>query len=214
MISLLPGLIGLVLNLLVFTRPCLRRQPCSIYFFASTFPNLYIVLVMIPVRIASGSYNVDPANLNNIVCKIEIFMLYVMRSLFSWLIVLACIDRYVISSTGETWRRRLSSPKTAIRATIITTVVIFLIYSHMPVYFNIAAANQFGQAIPQCVAQAGTYRTFVNLWLAVIYSVIPVFCMLVFGILTLMSIRQQRRRVAPMLIVNLTSQQRKDNQLL
>ena len=214
MLSFVPGSIGLVLNVIVFTRPSLRRQPCSIYFLASTFCNLYIVFYMLPVRIASGSFDMDPASFSNIVCKLQIFILYTLRSLSCWLIVLACADRYVISSASETWRRRISSPKVAIYASVVSTVFWFLMYCHMPIYFNISTINQFGQPVPQCVAQLGAYRTFVNLYQAFLYSVVPSLLMFLFGSLTFLNIRLQRRRVDPMVTTTLSSQQRKNNQLL
>jgi hypothetical protein len=214
MIIFVPGSIGLVLNIIVFTRPSLRRQPCSIYFIASNICNIYIVFYMLPVRIASGSFDIDPASFSNIVCKLQIFILYTLRSLSCWLIVLACVDRYVISSASEAWRRRVSSPKVAIYFTGGSTVFWLLMYSHMPIYFNISAINQFGQPVPQCVAQLGAYRTFVNLYQACLYSVIPSLLMLAFGSLTLVSIRRQRHRVNPTVTNIRSSQQRKDNQLL
>jgi hypothetical protein len=184
------------------------------YFLASTYVNLFVVFVIIPVRIASGSFNTDPANLNNIICKIEILMFYVTRSLSCWLIVLACADRYVISSPNELWRRRFSSPKTAIRAIVITTVIIFLAFCHIPIYFNISTTNTVGQVVSTCVAQVGIYRTFINLWQGFVYSLIPSFVMLVFGLFTLINIRRQRRRVGQMIVANKSSQQRTDSQLL
>ncbi|CAF4438028.1 unnamed protein product, partial [Adineta steineri] len=58
-INFVPGLIGVVFNLIVFTRPTLRQEPCSLYFFASTCLDLYVILVVIPVRIVSNGYNLD-----------------------------------------------------------------------------------------------------------------------------------------------------------
>lgn len=214
MVSFIPGSIGLVLNMFVFTRPSLRRQPCSIYFLASTFCNLYIVFYMLPVRIASGSFDIDPASSINIVCKLQIFILFTLRSLSCWLIVLACADRYVISSASETWRRRISSRKVAIYASVLSTAFWFLMYCHMPIYFNISTINQFGQSVPQCVAQMGAYRTFVNLYQAFLYSVIPSLLIFLFGSLTFVNIRRQRRRVGPMVSTTLASQEKKNNQLL
>ena len=168
---------------------------------------------MIPVRISSGSFDTDPASFSNLICKLQIFMLYVTRSLACWMIVLACIDRYVLSSATDVWRRRLSSPRTAKYASGTVALIIILVYSHMPFYFNISTVNVFGQATSQCVAKVGAYRTFVNLWFAALYSVVPSLLMLLFGLLTVIRIRRQRRRVAPMIMGNLSPQQRKQNQL-
>jgi hypothetical protein len=55
-LSCAPGIVGLILNVLVFTRPILRREPCSLYFFfSSTCFNLFVVFIIMPVRVVATS---------------------------------------------------------------------------------------------------------------------------------------------------------------
>ncbi|CAF2742163.1 unnamed protein product [Rotaria sp. Silwood2] len=73
-VNLVTGAIGLVLNALVFTRPALRGQPCSLYFLSSTYANMFVVFVIIPVRIVSGAFKFDPANLHFTICMLLFFV--------------------------------------------------------------------------------------------------------------------------------------------
>lgn len=61
-VNLVPGVFGIVLNILVFTRLTRRHEPCSLYFFSSTCCNLFVVFIVLPVRIVSNSFNIDLAN--------------------------------------------------------------------------------------------------------------------------------------------------------
>lgn len=189
------GTIGLIFNMLVFTRLPLRREPCSLYFFSSTCYNLFVVFLVMPVRILSNAYNISASNGNLGICKIEYYTFYVTRATSIWLIVLACIDRYLHSSSHE-HIRRMSSLKTAKISIIIISIAVAILYSHMLGYYEIAnISNQYGGITPQCNGQKGIYRTFFGFWHMVVYSLCPSFLMLLFGFLTLKNIRQRREIV-------------------
>ena len=215
MISFVPESIDLALNVLVFARSSRRRQPCSIYCLASKCCNLYIVFYMLPMRIASERFEIDPDSYSNLVCTLQIFILVTLRSISCWLIVLACADRIVISQASKTWRRRISSPKVAISVSIASTVFWFLMYCRIPICFNISAINQFGPPVPQDVAQLSAYRIFCPL-----LSRSSLFN----GFITTNArfrrthsfqyIRRQWRRAGPLMTNPLRSRQRKNNQLL
>ncbi|CAF3109361.1 unnamed protein product, partial [Rotaria sp. Silwood2] len=148
-----------------------------------------------PVRTIANNAYIDMANYNLGLCKIEFFAFFVARVMSFWSIVLACIDRFLHSS-ANIHMRRLSSLKTARLAIGITTVSMFILYSHMIIYYEIGnVTNQFGQIIPKCQGQAGFYRTFIAFWHMVFFSLCPSFLMLLFGWLTLNNIRRQRRIV-------------------
>jgi hypothetical protein len=213
--NLVLGSIGLVINLLVFTRPSLRQQPFSVYFLTATCTNLFIVFVVLPVRIASSAFNTDPANLNVGICKLEFFMFYSMRATSCWLIVLACANRYVNSLSSDVWRRRLNSQKTTFHAIALTLVMVPLAYSHMLVYFNLnITLNRFGQIVATCSAQPGIYATFIPLWHAALYSLCPSFFMFFFGLLTVVNIRRRRQQVGPTIVGTRSTVRRTDAELM
>lgn len=208
LINFVPGIVGLVLNIIVFTRPTLRHEPCSLYFFSSTCFNIFVIFIVLPVRIVSNSFDIDLADYNLGICKIEIYSFHVTRTIFCWLIALACIDRYLHSSANIRIRR-LSSLKTARLA-----IGIIILYSHMIIYFNITnGINSLGDIVPTCIAQKGIYRTFIAFWHMTMYSLCPSFLMLLFDFLTLNNIRQQRQ-VIPMIGVRNRISRRTDRQLL
>jgi hypothetical protein len=212
-VNLVLGAIGLMCNVFVFTRPTLRRQPCSLYFFASTCYNFYVILVVIPVRILSNNFNIDSANYNLGCCKIETFSFYTARTISCWLIASASIDRFLHSS-GTVSIRQLSSLKTAKLIIVIISVTVPVLYSHMIGYFEITnVPDRFGNIVPVCNGQIGIYRKFLGFWYMVWYSFFPSFLMLLFGSLTLNNLRQ-RRQIVPRASQNNHITRRTDIQLL
>ncbi|CAF1022550.1 unnamed protein product [Adineta ricciae] len=185
------GIVGLTFNIFVFTRPSLRCQPCSFYFLSSTFFNFFVILIIIPTRILSNIYDIDPTNYNDKYCKIERYLFYSTRTIPCWLIALATIDRYLHSSLNSSFRE-MSSLKIAKLATGCTSLFIFIVYSHMIVYYGIHdRIDRFGQISSQCSGSPGIYSTFLSIWQMLFYSVIPSSTMLVFGSLTIKNVRER-----------------------
>ncbi|CAF1353336.1 unnamed protein product [Adineta steineri] len=213
-INFVPGLIGVVFNLIVFTRPTLRQEPCSLYFFASTCLDLYVILVIIPVRIVSNGYNLDWANYNIAVCKLEFYGFHVPRSISCWIVLMACIDRYLHSSINIRFRR-FSSLKTARIAIGIITILMPLLYIHMVIFFTIYnGRDPYGNVIPVCNGQKGFYQAFMILWHMFMYSICPTFLTLLFGCLTVRNIHQGRQVVPVVVGENNRSARRSNSQLL
>ena len=191
------GSIGLILNVFVFNRPALRREPCSVYFLSSTYFNLFIVFIILPVRIVSNAFNIDLANDNLGICKIEYFTFYAVRAISCWLIACASLDRFLHSSTSVSIRR-FSSLKTARMAVGIITITISLLYSHMIIFYVIDdTSDSLGNITSSCNSQKGIYRTFITVWHMIFYSLCPSFLMFFFGILTVKNIRRRRGQVLP-----------------
>jgi len=125
---------------------------------------------------------------------------------------LACIDRYLHSSSNERIRR-MSSLKSAKISIVILSIIISILYCHMLVYYQITyASDQFGNITPQCNSQTGIYRTFLGFWHLAMSSLFPSFLMLLFGFLTLKNVRQRRQLVQR--VGENVSIRRTDSQLL
>ncbi|CAF0713320.1 unnamed protein product [Adineta steineri] len=190
------GIFGLTFNILVFTRPTLRREPCSLYFLTATCFIFFVILIIIPVRMISIGFNIDVGNENTRICKIEFFTFYTVRAICSWLITLICIDRYLHSSSNASIRR-LSSLKNAKLTIGIICIIIPIFYSHTYVFLNLKyVIDQYGNVVSSCVIENSIYSTFIALWHLALYSLCPSFLMLVFGGLTLKHLRQRRRLLA------------------
>jgi hypothetical protein len=189
------GSVGLIFNILVFSRSALRREPCSFYFLSSTCYDLFVVFLILPVRILSNSYNINAANYNLGLCKVESFTFYVARVISIWLIVMACIDRYLNSSLSARIRQ-MSSLKSAKIFSGIISIIVLILYFHMLVYYEITnVSDQFGTITPQCNSQKGIYRTFFGFWHMIFTSLFPSFLMLLFGFFTLKNVRKRRQLV-------------------
>lgn len=192
LINIIPGGIGLIFNIFVFIQQPLRHEPCAIYFFWSTFFSLISVWIILPLRVAGAGYNIDPTNYNLGFCKIEYFVLYTVRTISAWLIVLACIDRFFHSS-AKVYIRQMSSVKIARIAVSIMSMTITVIHGHILIYYKISInSDRFGNISPLCGPEKGIYSTFYGFWNMVIYSLCPCLLMFLFGLLTLHNIRQYR----------------------
>jgi hypothetical protein len=212
-ISVIPGGIGLIFSILIFTRAPLRSEPCTVYFFWSTCFSMIAVFVIQPMRVVAVSFNLDVANYNIGICKTQVFTLYVARSTASWLIVLACIDRFFHSSASVRIRR-MSSLKTARMATGIASIVIFLVHTHMIVLYELYnGLDRFGNITPLCNPQKDIYAAFIPFWNITFYTFCPAFLMLVFGLLTLKNLRRHRL-VTPVTTETNRITRRTDTQLL
>jgi hypothetical protein len=117
--------------------------------------------------------------------------------LSSWLIILAGIDRYCISSRNI-HRCRLSSLKHARYSVQLTTLIISAMYSHI---FGLFTIEQLTTG-PYCYAQAGTYRIFYDFLYFATYSRAPPIVMIIVGLETFHNIHQMRGQIAPMNTAN------------
>ena len=191
------GSVGLLLNLVILTRRSLRSNSCSVYFFWATCINIFIVFVILPFRILVGTFNIDPTVSSEPLCKVQVYIFSIARASSLWFISLACIDRY-FSSSPKANLRALSSVKFARRSICSCMLLLFVVYIHYVIYFEIGLApDQFGRLTATCVARRGPYRTFAPLWNLVWYALLPSFVMFSFGLLTMVNIRHTRRQVVP-----------------
>jgi hypothetical protein len=129
-----------------------------------------------------------------------------MRTISSWLIALAMIDRYLISSP-KTDQRRMSNLKNTRRGILIITLLSLLVWTQVGYCFD---ANVIGS--PQkCYAKSDACRIFNDIAQSLITTVIPSMIMLSFGLLTIGHIRQvqQVRSSSVVVTMNITGQNRK-----
>ncbi|CAF1265042.1 unnamed protein product [Didymodactylos carnosus] len=177
------GFIGLTLNTLVFTRRVLLQNSCARYFLASTIANYLVVYFVIPSRVLSDGFNVDPGTYSLGYCKFRFYIYFTCKSLSSWFIVLACIDRFKSSSRNFKCRQfsRLSVARNNI---VITTIVCILFYSHVLIFYD----NRNGI----CDSLIGIYRMFDDTCYLIGYSIVPPILMSVFGVWTIYNMHHLR----------------------
>jgi hypothetical protein len=179
------GTIGNFTNILVFTRPRLRRNPCSIYFISSSIAN-FLALYVGLITPFLGLYNLDPTQYIDSLCKIRFYLRFTGITLSTWFILLACIDRYISSSINANLRS-WSSLSIANRIVFIATVICFIVpYSSIFYCYTVTSKSV-------CTTQNNICLSVYSIVLLIFNSGIPPILMVVFSILTIRNVNYRRR---------------------
>ncbi|CAF0852573.1 unnamed protein product [Adineta steineri] len=204
------GLAGNIFSILIFTRPSLVKNPCSIYLLSSAIANLGFIIFGIMAHFLSQGFGIDPSTYNLAYCRIRYFILNISLFLSIWFVTLAGIDRYCVSSRNIR-RRQLSNVKYARYIVVLTTLFFLVLYCHELVFFTIEQLSTG----PFCYAQSGTYRIFHDFLYFVVYCLIPPIIMIIVGFGIVYNIHQARGQIHPLTTNNMnTNQLRKNNRQL
>ncbi|CAF0795886.1 unnamed protein product [Adineta steineri] len=182
------GNIGSVLTCLVFHQPTFRKSSCSMYFIASSFSQLLAFNFALLYRMLQYGYNVQTINQNFWFCKIRFYLFFVIIANSRYNIIMASIDRYFASSRNAL-RRQWSSPKIALRVIIGNAILWSLIYIQVMVFYQIINNS--------CQPQLGVYGIFFSIYISIDSGILPIFLMLLFGILTVRNVHQTGKRIEP-----------------
>ena len=155
----------------------------------------------------SLGYNIDPSRTSLVFCKIKLYLSYVTAILPPSLVVLACIDRFMSSSLNVN-NRLWSTPRFAYR--LIAVVSIFWILFSIHAFFGSKIYYAFGYSF--CSIEEGSYSLFVILYSIIINYLLPPILMVIFGLLTIINVRQTQKRVLGRIANG--PMQRKDQYLL
>jgi hypothetical protein len=180
LILLTLGTIGNFTNILVFTRPLLRRNPCSIYFVSSSIINFFALYVGL-ITPFLALYNLDPTQYIDILCKIRFYLRYSTITLSTWFILLACIDRYISSSTNANLRLWSSLP-IAKRIVFVSSLICFLL-PYTQVFYCYTVNSKY-----VCTYENNTCQLLNTILLLVCNSGLPPILMVVFSILTIRNV--------------------------
>ncbi|CAF1356072.1 unnamed protein product, partial [Adineta steineri] len=105
-ILLVLGIVSCVINLMVFTQKNLRKSPCSIYLIAVNIANfLYLTISVLLTTLALG-YGIDPTKSNLFTCRFCYYILYLFDILSPFYVILASIDRVLVTSSNVRARQR------------------------------------------------------------------------------------------------------------
>ncbi|CAF3428972.1 unnamed protein product [Rotaria socialis] len=204
---LILGTVGVILNVIIFTRRSLFINSCTHYLLGNTVANFVVLYWVATTRIFSDGYNIDLSIESNTFCRIRYYFTYVPRTLSTWFILLACIDRWSSSIKAQ---RRFNSVKFARIVIAITTTVCFLSFCNVLIYFGV----QKTATSITCYAMPGPYRYFSDLQYLTFYALGPPLMMLVFGLATLQNLRRAHNQVLPQAVLPNRSTARRDAQLL
>lgn len=186
------AVIGNILNILVLSQPTLRSNPCAWLFLTSSIANLITVLFALTTRIMAG-WGTDPTDTQGWICKLRAFILFSSRTTAFWLIALATVDRCLASSPNAA-HRRINTLKNIQLSFILVVIVSVLLYSQM---FYCYEANLILTPL-KCYGKSAACRLFTDVAYGCVSILLPLFCMIFFGMRTIYHIHQVQTRVHPM----------------
>jgi hypothetical protein len=151
------GTLSCVLNVLVFTKKILRKNPCSIYLVALNISNILLIYQTFLLAILQGGYNINPGAYNLPFCRFHMYAQFVLDILGPFYLILASIDRVLITSSNALTRRR-STQRLAYICIISGTIFWMLIHIHGLVFGSIV---EVPPNYVFCYFQSGAYLAFI-----------------------------------------------------
>jgi hypothetical protein len=194
------GIIGNILNILVFTRKIFRNNICVAYFLAATISDCFIIFVGLLPRLLAG-FGDDASQYSAVLCKLRFFITYFAGYTSAWFISLACVERYLSSSINVN-TRQLITMKRAYHSMIVVILIGFIAFGEI---FYCIDINQNLLGAPQSCyqLQQNIQCQIVDSLMQFIFEILtPALMMIIFGLLTLRNVRQQHRRVSALQTAN------------
>ncbi len=182
------GSVSCILSLIVFSQKNLRKNPCTMYLLAFNIINLIMLYTsLLPATISLG-YGISPSLYNLPYCRCYLYMAILVDVLSPSYLILASIDRMLITSPNTETRRR-STRRLAYISIIGVTVFWILFHSHILFLANITqvAPNSFS-----CYYQSGAELVFISYYSLVIKAFLFPLLMIIFALLVVRNIRKVR----------------------
>lgn len=181
---LLLGTIGNVLILCIFSKN--SRNACKIYLMGSAVMNTVSLFFNVPIYHITAIYG-DPTSNSIVVCKLRSYLAHVFGQMARYFFVMACIDRFVVTSTHASIRG-LSRPSIAWCVMIIHTIIWILFGLHLLLLTTIINGR---------CGQYGLYLALSSLYNLLFFCLIPVLMMITFGYMSYKNMRKIHARVRP-----------------
>ncbi|CAF0796684.1 unnamed protein product [Adineta ricciae] len=185
------GSVGNVLNLLIFSRPKHRTNPCAVYFFYAAIAGLIALYSGLTSRIFAG-FQLDLSATTEGLCPARAIIVWVSTTASSWFLTYATVDRYCISCR-QVNRRNLSNLQYTHRLMVLTIAGASLIFSET---FYCYVPNLKGSPL-LCYGRNMTCRLYNEIASALLFVFIPSAIMLVFGYGTVDNVRKLLSSITP-----------------
>ncbi|UJR11034.1 hypothetical protein I4U23_015218 [Adineta vaga] len=178
------GTIGCLLNILVFSRKSLRKNPCSFYLIAYNIADLLYIYCALLFLIISIGYQIDPTTVNLIFCRLRLYTALLFHGLSQFYLILASIDRVLITSRHALTRRR-SNRRLAFISIAIGTLFWIIFHSHTLIFSDIIemAPHSF-----VCFFRLGIEADFVDYY-TIIKETLMLSLMIICGLCSIHNIR-------------------------
>ncbi|CAF3733723.1 unnamed protein product [Adineta steineri] len=155
-IFMIIGSVSCILNLIIFTKKTLRKNPCSNYLIVYNLTNFLFIYTTFIQAVLSNGFNINYAARSLSYCHFTVYIGFVEDILSPFYLILASVDRVLITSRNALTRQR-STHRFAyiciisgtifwmlfhIHALILTDIIEFL-PNYFICYFNSNAYLQF-----------------------------------------------------------------------
>jgi hypothetical protein len=180
------GTIGNLANIAIFCQKDHRKNSCSLYLLTASFINVFIINYGVIPTI----YSLDHLNpeLNWVVsCKMRLYLLHCALMMSRSLVVLACVDRFALSSSSQRVRS-FCQPKMVFPVIFCVLITWPLIAIHIPILLTI----QFGRC-----STFGTYSLIYSIYSFLVAGLLPPTLMIFFGCKTIRNIHLVQARIRP-----------------
>ncbi|UJR18184.1 hypothetical protein I4U23_005085 [Adineta vaga] len=177
-IQIIFGTIGCILSLIVFSKNNLRKNPCSIYFIAYNTISLIMIYTVILPHILIIGYQIDPSSYNLNFCRFRLYNLLLYNILGSSYLILASIDRILLTSRNVRTRQR-STVRLAYLSILLVTLFWLLITSHTLIFARIIS---IGSNFSYCYFEVDGYYTFLSYFAALVKGILCPLLLLIFGL--------------------------------
>ncbi|CAF1324613.1 unnamed protein product [Rotaria sordida] len=184
-ILILFGTVGALLNQILFNRrKLLKKASCTLYLRALSFNDLLVLYIIVLTQWLNDQFHFDPTVKYLWYCKIRTYATYCLYAISPYCIVLVCIDRLCRTSKYSSLRN-IATPRIARKIIIITIILIFLIYFHIPLQYSIIHSI--------CHPLKFSYYHFLGYFLLIFYCLLPPILMSLFSSWTIILLHRHRQ---------------------
>ncbi|CAF0863439.1 unnamed protein product [Adineta steineri] len=188
------GIVSCVVNPIVFTQKNLRKSPCSIYLIAVNIANLLYITFAVLFFILAYGYDIDVTTYNLFMCRFYYYTTYLFDILSAFYLILASIDRVLVTSSNTRTRQR-STRRLAYICIGSGTLFWILFHCHTLILTDI---QEIAPGYFTCYYRPGPYVVFTGYYALFVKAITVPLLMIIFAIWTAKNIRKVRqRRIVP-----------------
>ncbi|CAF1081557.1 unnamed protein product [Didymodactylos carnosus] len=193
------GIIGNILNFIIFSQSTLRKNSISVYMRVAAIFSLLTLQILI-TRILATGFQLDYALKSRGWCKIRAYFVITFALITLTIEAFSTVDRY-FSSCRQAKYRKFSSMYTS-KCIILCCIPICLLMNVPTLIFYDIYSIADTQLV--CLSVSINYNNYVSyVYSPVFIGVLPFLLMVLFGILTYGNIKRiGRRQVVPSTITN------------
>ncbi len=174
------GIVGNICNCIMFTRPIYRRSASSIYLLSlSIFDIMYLIWSMFPLFYTLNHTDLQSQSL--FYCKMRLYISHILGQCIRYVVVFACIDRYIVSQPN-TRLRSLNSVQMALKLVLIMCIVWSVAALHIPILIDIRDG---------ICGMFDLYQLVYGFYRIILSGILPPVLMSIFGVLTIRSLHQR-----------------------